>query len=296
MPNPWTGKGNPYTRKEVVDRLRAQLKKGQPIIAAGAGTGISAKFIEKGGADLIIIYNSGRFRMAGRGSTCGLMAYGDANAIAMEIGEHEVLPVVEEIPVICGVHATDPRRRMWHWLKQVKDMGFSGVNNFPTHTIVDGLFRRVLEETGMSVKQEFEMVALARKMDLFTVVYVATADEAKAMAQAGADAIIAHVGTTVGGSIGVQGAVCTMDDAVRRTQSIIDGAKKVRKDIIFLSHGGPICTPDDAAYINQHTDCVGFVGASSLERLAVEDSLTKLTQKFKAIPVQKSALKPFARK
>jgi len=296
MPNPWTGKGNPYTRKEVVDRLRAQLKKGQPIIAAGAGTGISAKFIEKGGADLIIIYNSGRFRMAGRGSTCGLMAYGDANAIAMEIGEHEVLPVVEEIPVICGVHATDPRRRMWHWLKQVKDMGFSGVNNFPTHTIVDGLFRRVLEETGMSVKQEFEMVALARKMDLFTVVYVATADEAKSMAQAGADAIIAHVGTTVGGSIGVQGAVCTMDDAVKRTQSIIDGAKKVRKDIIFLSHGGPIATPEDAAYINQHTDCVGFVGASSLERLAVEDSLTKLTQKFKKIPVQKSALKPFTKK
>ena len=296
MPNPWTGKGNPYTRKEVVDRLRAQLKKGQPIIAAGAGTGISAKFIEKGGADLIIIYNSGRFRMAGRGSTCGLMAYGDANEIAMEIGEHEVLPVVEEIPVICGVHATDPRRRMWHWLIQVKDMGFSGVNNFPTHTIVDGLFRKVLEETGMSVKQEFEMVALARKMDLFTVVYVATADEAKSMAQAGADAIIAHVGTTVGGSIGVQGAVCTMDDAVKRTQSIIDGAKKVRKDIIFLSHGGPIATPEDAAYINQHTDCVGFVGASSLERLAVEDSLTKLTQKFKKIPVQKSALKPFIKK
>jgi len=296
MPNPWTGKGNPYTREEVRARLRATLDQGNAIIAAGAGTGISAKFIEKGGAGLIIIYNSGRFRMAGRGSTCGLMAYGDANAIAMEIGEHEVLPVVEEIPVICGVHATDPRRRMWHWLKQVKDMGFSGVNNFPTHTIVDGLFRRVLEETGMSVKQEFEMVALARKMDLFTVVYVATADEAKSMAQAGADAIIAHVGTTVGGSIGVQGAVCTMDDAVKRTQSIIDGAKKVRKDIIFLSHGGPIATPEDAAYINQHTDCVGFVGASSLERLAVEDSLTKLTQKFKKIPVQKSALKPFTKK
>ncbi|HXJ74219.1 MAG TPA: phosphoenolpyruvate hydrolase family protein, partial [Candidatus Dormibacteraeota bacterium] len=252
MPNPWTGKGNPYTRKEVVERLRAQLKQGHPIIAAGAGTGISAKFIEKGGADLIIIYNSGRFRMAGRGSTCGLMAYGDANGIAMEIGEHEVLPVVEEIPVICGVHATDPRRRMWHWLLQVKEMGFSGVNNFPTHTIVDGLFRQVLEETGMSVKQEFEMVALARKMELFTIVYVATPDEAKAMAEAGADAIIAHVGTTVGGSIGVKGAVCTMDDAVKRTQAIIQGAKKVRKDVLFLSHGGPICTPEDAAYINEH--------------------------------------------
>ncbi len=291
MPNPWTGKGNPYTRKEVVERLRAQLRKGRPIIAAGAGTGISAKFIEKGGADLIIIYNSGRFRMAGRGSTCGLMAYGDANAIAMEIGEHEVLPVVEEIPVICGVHASDPRRRMWHWLIQVKDMGFSGVNNFPTHCIIDGQFRQVLEETGMSVKHEFEMVRLARKMDLFTVVYVATPDEARAMAEAGADAIIAHVGTTIGGSIGVKKAVVPMDETVRRCQSIINGAKKVRNDIIFLSHGGPIATPDDAAYVNERTDCVGFVGASSLERLAVEDSLTKLTQQFKKIPMRKEALK-----
>src|SRR6187401_1415157 len=290
MPNPWTGKGNPYTRKEVVERLRATLKKGNAIIAAGAGTGISAKFIERGGADLIIIYNSGRFRMSGHGSTCGLMSYGDANAIALEIGEFEVLPVVEEVPVICGVHATDPRRRMWHFLGQVKEMGFSGVNNFPTHCIVDGQFRQALEETGMSVKKEFEMVALARKMDLFTIVYVATPDESKAMAEAGADAIIAHVGTTVGGSIGVQGAVVTMKEAVARTQAIIDGARKVRKDIIFLSHGGPICTPEDAAYINEHTDCVGFVGASSLERLAVEDSLTKLTQRFKKIPVRKESI------
>jgi len=291
MPNPWTGKGNPYTREEVVERLRAQLKKGRPLIAAGAGTGISAKFIEKGGADLIIIYNSGRFRMAGRGSTCGLMAYGDANAIAMEIGEHEVLPVVEEIPVICGVHASDPRRRMWHWLLQVKAMGFSGVNNFPTHCIVDGQFRQVLEETGMSVKHEFEMVRLARKMDLFSIVYVATPDEARAMAEAGADAIIAHVGTTIGGSIGVTKAVVSMDETVRRCQSIIDGAKTARKDILFLSHGGPIATPDDAAYVNERTDCVGFVGASSLERLAVEDSLTQLTQRFKKIPVRTEALK-----
>jgi predicted TIM-barrel enzyme len=278
MPNPWTGKGNPYTRMEVVERLRATLKKGEPIIAAGAGTGISAKFIERGGADLVIIYNSGRFRMA------GLMAYGDANAVAMEIGEHEVLPIVEEIPVICGVHATDPRRRMWHWLLQVKAMGFSGVNNFPTHCIVDGHFRQVLEETGMSVRKEVEMVSLARKMDLFSIVYVAAPEEAQAMAEAGADAIIAHVGTTVGGSIGVKGAACTMDDAVARTQAIIDAAKKVRKDIIFLSHGGPIATPEDAAYINQHTECVGFVGASSLERLAVEESLTQLTRRFKQIP------------
>src|SRR6267378_3681932 len=284
MPNPWTGKGNPYTRKEVVERLRETLKKGQPIIAAGAGTGISAKFIERGGADLIIIYNSGRFRMAGHGSTAGLMAYGDANAVAMEIGEFEVLPVVEEIPVICGVHATDPRRRMWHWLLQVKDMGFSGVNNFPTHCIVDGQFRQVLEETGMSVKKEFEMVALARKMDLFSIVYVAKPEEARAMAEAGADAIIAHVGTTVGGAIGVKAAVCTLDEAVRRTQRIIDAARQVRKDIFFLSHGGPISAPQDAAYVNERTDCVGFVGASSLERIGVEQSLVDITRQFKAIP------------
>ena len=284
MPNPWTGKGNPYTRQEVRDRLQATLDRGEPIIAAGAGTGISAKFIEKGGADLIIIYNSGRFRMAGHGSTCGLMAYGDANQVAMDIGEYEVLPIVEEVPVICGVHATDPRRRMWHWLGRVKEMGFSGVNNFPTHTIVDGRFRQVLEETGMSVTKEFEMVALARRMDLFSVVYVATPDEAKAMAEAGADAIIAHVGTTVGGSIGVTGAVVSMDDAVRRTQAIIDAANTVRKDIFFLSHGGPIATPDDAAHVNMHTDCVGFVGASSLERLGVEESLMEITRRFKRIP------------
>src|SRR3989441_8291551 len=256
MPNPWTGKGNPYTRKEVIARLRAPLKRGEPIIAAGAGTGISAKFIERGGGDLIIIYNSGRFRMAGHGSTCGLMAYGDANAIAMEIGEFEVLPIVEEVPVICGVHATDPRRRIWHWLLQVKDMGFSGVNNFPTHCIVDGMFRQILEETGLSVKKEFEMVALARRMDLFSIVYVATPEESQAMADAGADAIIAHVGTTIGGSIGVTSATCTLDEAVTRCQGIINAARKVRKDILFLSHGGPIATPEDAAYVNERTDCV----------------------------------------
>ena len=298
MPNPWTGKGNPYTRKEVVERLRETLRRGEPIIAAGAGTGISAKFIEKGGADLIIIYNSGRFRMSGHGSTCGLMAYGDANAVAMEIGEYEVLPVVEEVPVICGVHATDPRRRMWHWLLQVKDMGFSGVNNFPTHTIVDGLFRRVLEETGMSVKKEFEMVALARKMDLFSVVYVASPEEAKAMAEAGADAIIAHVGTTVGGSIGVTSAVITMDEAIRRTNAIIHAANQVRKDIFFLSHGGPISSPEDAAIVNEKTGCVGFVGASSLERMGVEQSLIDITKRFKGIPTPsaKAFLKGAAKK
>ncbi len=286
MPNIWTGKGNPYTRIEVVERLRTVLKKGQPIIAAGAGTGISAKFIEKGGADLLIIYNSGRFRMMGHGSTAGLMAYGDANAIAMEIGEYEVLPVVEEIPVICGVHATDPRRRMWHWLGRVKEMGFSGVNNFPTHCIIDGQFRQTLEETGMSVQKEVEMVALARRMDLFSIVYVSTPEEARAMADAGADAIIAHVGCTVGGSIGVTNATVSLDEAAAWTQRIIDGAKVGgRNDIIFLSHGGPILTPEDAQFINENTDTVGFVGASSLERIAVETSLTALTQRFKSIPI-----------
>ncbi|TSA32308.1 MAG: phosphoenolpyruvate hydrolase family protein [Opitutales bacterium] len=287
MPNPWTGKGNPYTRTEVIARLRDTMSKGKPIIAAGAGTGISAKFIERGGADLVIVYNSGRFRMAGHGSTAGMMAYGDANAVAMEIGEYEVLPVVEEIPVICGVHATDPRRRMWHWLGKVKDMGFSGINNFPTHTIIDGKFRQVLEETGMSVKKEFETVALARKMDMFTIVYVGSPEESKAMAESGADVIIAHVGTTVGGSIGVTNATMSLPEAAKITQGIIDAAKSVRKDLIFLSHGGPINTPEDAAFINEHTDTDGFVGASSLERMAVEQSLTDLTQRFKQIPVKR---------
>jgi predicted TIM-barrel enzyme len=283
MPNPWTGKGNPYTREEVRERLQATLNKGNAIIAAGAGAGISAKFIEKGGADLIIIYNSGRFRMMGHGSTAGMMAYGDANAIAMEIGEFEVLPVVEEVPVICGVHATDPRRRMWHWLGKVKEMGFSGVNNFPTHTIVDGHFRGVLEETGMSVKKEYEMVALARRMDLFSIVYVGNAEEAVEMAKAGADAIIAHVGTTVGGSIGVKSAVVSWDHTLKVTDDIIAAASQVRKDIFFLCHGGPINTPDDAARVLQATKAVGFVGASSLERMGVEESLTNLTRKFKSL-------------
>lgn len=286
MPNPWTGIGNPYTRQEVLDRLHATLDKGEPIIAAGAGTGISAKFIEQGGADLLIIYNSGRFRMAGHGSTAGLMAYGDANAVAMEIGEFEVLPIVKEIPVICGVHASDPRRRMWHWLLQVKAMGFSGINNFPTHSIVDGLFRQVLEETGMSVQHEIDMVALVQQegLALFSIVYVATPEEARRMAEAGADVMIAHVGTTIGGSIGVTGATCTIEEAATRTQAIIDAAKTVRNDLLFLSHGGPISTPNDAAYINEHTECVGFVGASSLERMGIEQSLKDLTRAFKQIP------------
>jgi predicted TIM-barrel enzyme len=285
MPNPWTGKGNPYTRAEVLDRLHATLRQGRPIIAAGAGTGISAKFLERGGVDLIIVYNSGRFRMAGHGSTAGLMAYGDANAVAMEIGEFEVLPVVEEVPVICGVHGSDPRRRMWHWLGQVQAMGFSGVNNFPTHCIVDGSFRQILEETGMSFRKEIEMIGLARRMELFTIVYVGTPDEARAMTAAGADVVIAHVGTTVGGSIGVTQAACTLEEAAARVQAIARAAHAERADVLCLSHGGPICTPADAAYINEHTDVVGFVGASSLERLALENSLPELTRQFKSIPL-----------
>lgn len=286
MPNPWTGIGNPYTKQEVRDRLQATLDQNRAIIGAGAGTGISAKFIEKGGADLIIIYNSGRFRMSGHGSTAGMMAYGDANAVAMEIGEFEVLPVVEEIPVICGVHGSDPRRRMWHFLGQVKDMGFSGVNNFPTHSIVDGHFRNVLEETGMSFKKEVEMIRLATKMDLFSIVYVGKPEEAVQMAEAGADAIIAHVGTTIGGSIGVVDATCTMDNAIERTQAIIDAVKPANPDTFFLAHGGPVNTPEDVRIILDKTDAHGFVGASSIERMGVEQSLVDLTKRFKALTLK----------
>lgn len=283
MPNPWTGKGNPYTKQEVRDRLNQTLADQKAIIVAGAGTGISAKFIEKGGADLLIIYNSGRFRMSGHGSTAGMMAYGDANAVAMEIGEFEVLPIVEEIPVICGVHGSDPRRRMWHFLGQVKEMGFSGVNNFPTHSIIDGHFRQVLEETGMSFQKEVEMIGLASKMDLFTIVYVGKPEEAQQMADVGADAVIAHVGTTVGGSIGVVGATCSMDEAVERTQTIIEAVKKSNPDTFFLAHGGPINTPEDVQFILDKTEAHGFVGASSIERMGVEQSLIDLTKAFKGL-------------
>ncbi|WP_161889101.1 phosphoenolpyruvate hydrolase family protein [Pontibacter russatus] len=289
MPNPWTGKGNPYTKQEVRDRLQLTLDQQKAIIAAGAGTGISAKFIEKGGADLIIIYNSGRFRMAGHGSTAGLMAYGDANAVAMEIGEFEVLPVVEEVPVICGVHGSDPRRRMWHHLLKVKEMGFSGVNNFPTHSIVDGHFRAVLEETGMGFAKEVEMIRLASRMDLFTIVYVASPEEARQMAEVGADAIIAHVGTTVGGSIGVVGATCSMDEAIERTNSIISAGREVNPNIFFLTHGGPINTPEDVRVVLDNTGAHGFVGASSLERMGVEKSLTDLTRQFKSLTLSENA-------
>lgn len=283
MANKWTGKGNPYTKQEVRERLNITINQNKAIIAAGAGSGISAKFIEKGGADLIIIYNSGRFRMAGHGSTAGLLAYGDANAEAMNLGEFEVLPVVEEIPVICGVHGSDPRRRMWHHLEKVKAMGFSGVNNFPTHCIIDGHFRNVLEETGMGFQKEVEMVRLATKMDLFSIVYVATPEEARKMAEAGADAIISHVGTTVGGSVGVIDATVTMESAIKVTKEIMKAGREVNPDIFFLAHGGPINTPEDVRIILDNTGAHGFVGASSLERMAVEQSLTDLTRKFKSL-------------
>jgi len=286
MANKWTGRGNPYTKQEVRQRLQKTVDERRAIIAAGAGTGISAKFIERGGADLIIIYNSGRFRMAGHGSTAGLMAYGDANAEALDIGEYEVLPVVDEIPVICGVHGSDPRRRMWHHLLKVKDMGFSGVNNFPTHSIIDGHFRQVLEETGMGFHKEVEMVELATKMDLFSIVYVATAEEARQMAHAGADAIISHVGTTIGGSIGVTGATCSMDEAVDRTEEIIAAGREVNPALFFLAHGGPIMAPEDVRQILDRTDAQGFVGASSLERMGVERSLEDLTRAFKALTLK----------
>ena len=278
---------NPHTRDEVLARLHRALDDGKPIIAAGAGTGISAKFIERGGADLIIIYNSGRFRMSGFGSCAGLLAYGDANQIVMEMGEREVLPVVQDIPVIAGVNGTDPTRRMWHFLKQVEDMGFSGVNNFPTVGVIDGHFRTTLEETGMGFYKEVDMIRVAQEMGLFTIVYVFNADESGAMAEAGADVIIAHCSTTVGGTIGVDTAM-SLDDAAELVQIVIDAGRAVKDDALFLSHGGPIATPADAAYITERTDAVGFVGASSLERFATEASVEALTREFKAIPLERT--------
>lgn len=277
--------GNTHTRQEVLDKLRATLEAGKPIIASGAGTGISAKFIEEGGADLIIIYNSGRFRMAGRGSCAGLLAFGDANQIVMDMGEREVLPVVRHTPVIAGVNGTDPTRRMWHFIGQVKDMGFSGVNNFPTVGVIDGKFRQTLEETDLGYYHEVEAIRISRAMDIFTIVYCFNEEEASQMAEAGADVIIAHVGTTVGGSIGATDSVMSLEQAAETVQKILDAARKVSPDIIGLSHGGPIATPEDAAYINVHTDAVGFVGASSIERMATENSIRKLTEEFKSIPL-----------
>jgi predicted TIM-barrel enzyme len=276
-----------YTRAEVLDRLRAQVAAGRPIIGAGAGTGISAKFAEAGGADLIIIYNSGRYRMAGHGSLAGILAYGDANAIVKEMGEREVLPVVRETPVIAGVMGTDPLRQMGYLLKELDALGFSGINNFPTVGLIDGRFRLELERTGMGFGKEVEMIRLAAERGFFTVVYVFNPDEAAAMAGAGADAIIAHLGLTVGGSIGLATEdALQLADAPAAIQAIGEAAWRAKRDALLLCHGGPLATPEDAAYALARCDAVGFIGASSMERLPVETAITATTAAFKAVPLR----------
>lgn len=276
-----------YTRKEVIDRLRAQVEQGRPIVGAGAGTGISAKFAEAGGADVIIIYNSGRYRMAGHGSLAGVLAYGDANAIVKEMGEREVLPVVKEAPVIAGVMGTDPLRRMDHLLGELDALGFSGINNFPTVGLIDGRFRMELERTGMGFGKEVDMIRAANTHGFFTCVYAFNAEESTAMAKAGADAIIAHVGLTVGGSIGLKDSdAISLEKAPGVVQEIGDAAKRVKSDRLLLCHGGPIATPEDAAYVLARCDAVGFVGASSMERLPVETAITATTKAFKSIPIR----------
>ena len=269
-----------YTRTEVLDRLNATLDQGQPLLAVGAGTGITAKFAEQGGADLIVIYNSGRYRMSGFGSCAGLLAYGDANAIVMEMGEREVLPVVEEVPVIAGVNGTDPTRRMSNFLKQVRDLGFDGVNNFPTVGVIDGKFRTTLEETGMGFYKEVETIQIARELDLFTIVYVFNPEESEAMARAGADVVIAHMHTTVGGTIGADTAF-GLKEVVPLVQEICDAATSINPEVLCMSHGGPIATAKEAHHITEHTSCVGFVGASSIERFACEASIPEVTRSFK---------------
>jgi predicted TIM-barrel enzyme len=270
------------TRVQILDRLRQKVAAGQPIIGAGAGTGLSAKCIEAGSGDLIIIYNSGRFRMAGRGSLAGLMPYGDANAIVLEMAA-EVLPVVKETPVLAGVCGTDPFRQMPHFLKQIKELGFAGVQNFPTVCLYDGLFRINLEETGMGYGLEVDMIRHARDLDLLTTPYATNEDEAKAMATAGADIIVAHMGLTTAGLIGAKTAM-SLDDAVAKVQSIHDAATSVNTDVLVLCHGGPIARVEDAAYVLQHTQGVaGFYGASSMERLAAETAITETTKRFTEI-------------
>jgi len=271
-----------FTRDQVLARLRKSIDDGVPIIGAGAGTGISAKFEEAGGVDLIIIYNSGRYRMAGRGSLAGLMPYGDANAIVMEMAS-EVLTVVKDTPVLAGVCGTDPFRQMDKFLQGVKAIGFAGVQNFPTVGLIDGMFRQNLEETGMGYGLEVEMIRLAREMDLVTTPYCFSTDEAKQMADAGADIVVAHMGLTTKGSIGATTAV-TLEDAPAKVQEIADAAKSVKPDVIVLCHGGPISEPEDAQYVLQRTKGVhGFYGASSMERLPVEVALTEQMKRFKAV-------------
>ncbi len=271
-----------FSRFECLQRLRAQVAAGKPIIGGGAGTGISAKCAEAGGIDLIIIYNSGRFRMAGRGSLSGMMPYGDANQIVMEMAR-EVLPVVQKTPVLAGVCGTDPFRIMKHFLRDVQSAGFSGVQNFPTVGLIDGTYRQGLEETGMGYGVEVEMIRLAGEMGLLTCPYVFNPDEAKDMARAGADVLIPHMGLTTKGTIGATTAL-TLEESAKRVQAMHDAAKSVKPDILVLCHGGPISEPEDAQYILHHTQgIVGFFGASSIERLPTEIAITGCVQKFKQL-------------
>lgn len=269
-------------RETALKRLRDNVANGRPIIGAGAGTGISAKFAERGGVDLIIIYNSGRFRMAGRGSLAGLLPYGDANAIVQEMAS-EVLPVVKDTMVLAGVCGTDPFRMMPVFLKQLKAMGFDGVQNFPTVGLFDGVIRQGFEETGMGYDLEVAMVHEAHKLDMLTCPYVFTEDEAQAMAEAGADVLVPHMGLTTKGSIGASTAL-TLVDSAKRVQAMHDAAKKVNPDIIVLCHGGPIAEPEDAQYIFDHTEGIaGFFGASSVERLPTEVAIEGQARRFKSL-------------
>jgi predicted TIM-barrel enzyme len=271
-----------FERSVLIDKFRSMVSRGEPIVGAGAGTGLSAKCEEAGGIDLIVIYNSGRYRMAGRGSLAGLMPYGDANQIVMEMAA-EVLPVVKHTPVLAGVNGTDPFRRMEVFLDEVKAAGFSGVQNFPTVGIIDGTFRANLEQTGMSYGLEVDMIAKARAKDMLTTPYVFNADEAAAMAKAGADIIVCHMGLTTGGSIGA-GTALKLADCPALVDAWAEAALRVRYDVIVLVHGGPVAEPADAEFVLKNTrNCHGFYGASSMERLPVEVALTEQTRKFKQI-------------
>ena len=271
-----------FARRQVLDRLRERIAEGVPIIGGGAGNGISAKCQEAGGVDLLVIYNSGRFRMNGRGSLAGCMPYGDANAIVMEMAG-EVLTIVEDTPVLAGVCGTDPTRLMEVFLKEVRGAGFSGVQNFPTVGLCDGLFRANLEETGMGFALEVEMIRQARELDLFTSPYVFNPEEAETMARAGADVVVAHMGLTTKGSIGAATAL-SLEQCPETVQQICDRAKSVNSDLIVLCHGGPISMPEDAQYVLRNTRGVdGFYGASSVERLPSEMAIRKQMEQFKSI-------------
>ena len=271
-----------FERKELLKKYHKMLKDRVPIVGGGAGTGLSAKCEEKGGIDLIVIYNSGRYRMAGRGSLAGLLAYGNANDIVIEMAQ-EVLPVVSRTPVLAGVNGTDPFMILDDLLARLKQLGFSGVQNFPTVGLIDGIFRQNLEETGMGFSLEVDMIAAARKADLLTTPYVFSAEDAIAMAKAGADIIVPHMGLTTGGNIGAATAK-SLDDCVALIDEWAGAAKKVRDDVIVLCHGGPISSPEDATYVLGRTkECHGFYGASSMERLPTEVVLVEQTRKFKGI-------------